>query len=119
MNVNNVVSDIERELRIVSTALTKPGPGECLLCYVYRMLELGCTGLRWARYYRDQRAPRATALEERLGSKGGFCDCEIFFNVYELDPRHTVPAQEYDVEDVTYEIDPRYPDPMPSCVGRA
>jgi len=29
---------------------------------------------------RDVTAPRATALEQRLGDLGGFCDCEIFLN---------------------------------------
>lgn len=66
-----------------------PHPGECLLCYVHRMLQdSGCTGLRFATHYRDVRVPRATALESRLRSMGGFCDCEIFLNAYELRPEH-------------------------------
>jgi hypothetical protein len=39
------------------------------------MLEFGCTGLRWAKRYRDLREPRATALDRRLMSKGAGCDC--------------------------------------------
>lgn len=72
----------ERELRTVAEALTTPLPEECVLCYVWRMLDaFGCNAtLRWARRWRDARAPRATALEHRLGSRGGFCDCEIFLN---------------------------------------
>ena len=82
MDTESLVTDTERELRILSTALTEPHERECLLCYVHRMLEYGCTGLRWAVRYRDLRAPRATAMERRLGEKGGYCDCEIFLNGY-------------------------------------
>ena len=66
----------------VARSLTRPHARECLVCYVLRMLnEFGCdTTLRFARGYRDLRAPRATALETRLGNMGGFCDCEIFLN---------------------------------------
>lgn len=65
--------------------LTEPLPGECLLCYVARMLEqFGCLStLRFATRYRDLCAPRATALEWRLGQRGGFCDCGIFWNGYQ------------------------------------
>jgi len=51
------VLHIERELRHLSVLITQPKPGECLHCYVYRMLEFGCTGLRWAKRYRDLRRP--------------------------------------------------------------
>ena len=47
------VLHIERELRHLSVEITQPKPSECLHCYVYRMLEFGCTGLRWAQRYRD------------------------------------------------------------------
>lgn len=117
MNTNALVSDTEQQLRELATELTDPRDGECLLCYVYRMLELGCTGLRWAARYRDLRAPRATALERRLGQKGGFCDCEIFLNAYQLAPEHWVPEKGYEQDGFTYVTDPSYPDPMPSCHG--
>ena len=45
--------------------------------------EFGCDNkLRWVRRWRDACAPRATALERRLESRGGYCDCEVAFNVY-------------------------------------
>jgi Protein of unknown function (DUF2695) len=78
------VLHIERELRHLSVEITQPKTGECLHCYVYRMLEFGCTGLRWAQRYRDLRAPRATAFRRRLMSKGAGCDCEIFMNGWSL-----------------------------------
>ncbi|MEZ5127877.1 MAG: DUF2695 domain-containing protein [Micropruina glycogenica] len=64
---------------------------ECVLCYVYRMIgEFGCDcRLRFATHYRDVRAV-PTGLERRLGQTGGYCDCEIFLNGYEL-ARSTVP----------------------------
>jgi hypothetical protein len=77
---------MEIELRTLSVALTAPLPVECLLCYVRRMLDgFGCNAtVRWARRWRDLRAPRATALEHRLARDGGFCDCEIFLNGWVL-----------------------------------
>lgn len=66
--------------------LNRPEVGECLYCYVDRMLdEHGCDAtLKWATRFRDLRAPRATALEDRLRRRGGFCDCEIFLNAVRL-----------------------------------
>lgn len=64
--------------------LTAPRDRECLGCYVMRMLdEFGCDNkLRWVGRWRDQCAPRATRLERGLEDRGGFCDCEVAFNVY-------------------------------------
>jgi uncharacterized protein DUF2695 len=72
------------ELRTLPDAIAAPMPVECLACYVWRMLdEFGCNAtLRWARRWRDARAPRATALERRVAARGGFCDCELFLNVW-------------------------------------
>ena len=117
MDTESLVTDTERELRILSTALTHPHERECLLCYVYRMLEYGCTGLRWAVRYRDLRAPRATALERRLGRRGGYCDCEIFLNGYE--PAHELwtPEREHDEDGVTCIDDAGWPEQLPACRG--
>jgi Protein of unknown function (DUF2695) len=90
--------------------LTQPRTGECLVCYVGRMLdEFGCdTSLRFARNFRDQVAPRATGLERRLGNMGGFCDCEIFLNGMRLAPHlRTYGA---DGEEVAAEL-------LPACAG--
>jgi len=82
MNELTIDQEAEELLRRRATELTEPADDECLLCFVVRMLdEFGCdTTLRFATRYRDLRAPRATALEARLGRMGGFCDCEIFLN---------------------------------------
>ena len=67
-----------------ATAVTmSTRPGECVLCYVQRMVTaFGCDGtLRWALRWRDRRAPRATRLKDRLTARGAHCDCELFSNV--------------------------------------
>ena len=91
-----IVLDLNRRL-------TGVRDDECLYCYVARMLEEhGCDNtLRWAARYRDLRAPRATALESRLGQMGGFCDCEIFLN-------GVMPAGGEDEDE---------PRPLPACEG--
>ncbi|MGQ0845302.1 MAG: DUF2695 domain-containing protein [Sporichthyaceae bacterium] len=63
---------------------TVPRDRECLPCYLGRMLaEFGCNNrLRWALVWRDHAAPNATALHRSLQSRGGYCDCEVLFNVY-------------------------------------
>ena len=115
MDTESLVTETERELRILSTALTEPHDGECLLCYVHRMLEYGCTGLRWAVRYRDLRAPRATALEARLGRKGGYCDCEIFLNGYEPAQELWTPEREYEEDGVSCTDDAKWPEQLPAC----
>jgi hypothetical protein len=62
----------ETLVRELADELTGVSPGECVYCYVARMLdEFGCNErLRWAVRFRDLTAPRATALESRLGDMG-------------------------------------------------
>jgi len=62
-----------------------PRDGECLRCYLLRMLTAhGCDGThRWTIRWRDARAPRATGLLRKLARRGGCCcDCEVIFNVW-------------------------------------
>jgi len=84
MTDQSFATEMESYLKTLSSRLTSPRSGECLVCYVARMLdEFGCDEtLRWARRFRDARAPRATRLVERLQGMGGFCDCEILLNGY-------------------------------------
>ena len=105
------VEELEGELVTLSELLTTPRGSECLFCYAYRMLNChGCNGkLRWAAHWRDLRAPRATALERRLGSHGGYCDCEIFMNGWTASSAITT----YDFET----DDEIWPNPMPECQG--
>jgi hypothetical protein len=66
--------------------LPSPDGHECVLCYIARMVQgHGCdTTLRWARRWRDVRAPRVTALERRFEARGGYCDCEVVMNGWTL-----------------------------------
>ncbi len=123
MTTNKLINLTEDELRTMAAGLTDIRPGECMLCYVYRMLEFGCTGLRWATHYRDTRAPKVRDLNRKLGRMGGFCDCEIFMNAFE--PSHAAyPARtpitrgddELD-DDLEQEIDREWPAVMPPCRG--
>ena len=117
MDTESLLAATENELRVLSTALTDPHDGECLLCYVHRMLEFGCTGLRWATRYRDLRAPRATALERRLGERGGYCDCEIFLNGYEPAPELWTPDREVDEDGHIHYVEAEWPEQLPTCRG--
>lgn len=77
--------EAERYLRQLSAKWVRPEQGECLTCFVNRMLtQFGCDGtLRFALFYRDKRAPRAASLEQALAGAGGYCDCEILMNAVE------------------------------------
>lgn len=57
----------------------QPAPGECLACFVRRMVErTGCTGtLVWAEHWKRRRSPGASALIGRLERQGGGCDCAL------------------------------------------
>lgn len=101
---------------------TRPRPGECLLCFVARMLDaFGCDNtLRWVRRWRDLRLPRATGLEARLGRAGGFCDCEVFLNGWTVRPdRLPAAADEFDREDFDGEDvdEDDLPGPLAACAG--
>ncbi|WP_084793294.1 DUF2695 domain-containing protein [Glutamicibacter halophytocola] len=63
--------------------LPRPVIHECLPCYLYRVAsEAACDGsLRMLSFYRDECAPRASALEKKMRVLGGYCDCEVLLNV--------------------------------------
>lgn len=74
------VAELEDALKTVKRLL--PARYECLACYLNRMLERGCSGLKWCTTYRDLRAPRATAMERKFPELGGYCDCEVMANIF-------------------------------------
>jgi hypothetical protein len=118
MPENTIVDVAEAELRELACRLTTPASGECLLCYVHRMLEFGCNNqLRWACRFRNLQAPRATGLEVRLGRIGGYCDCEIFLNGFELAPELWVRPEPVEDGGIVFQEDPHYPDALPPCRG--
>lgn len=117
MTADPIVAQAERIVRLVADDLTLIGPGECLVCYVARMLdEVGCdTTLRFAKWFRDRRAPRGVALERRLGDVGGFCDCEILLNGWWPHPRLWTSRREVDDDGIVMQDDPQPAYPRPAC----
>ena len=119
MSETRIDLEAEQLLREVSDGLTTPARGECVICFVHRMLdEFGCdTTLRFAARYRDVLAPRATGLERRLGQVGGYCDCEIFLNGLRLHPRFWTEEREVEREGYVELIESEPPEQLPPCAG--
>ena len=82
------VTDVEQALRALGGSLTAVGPEECLSCYLARMLEqFGCDGRhRFTEHWRDGQPQPLPGLIRRLQGRGGFCDCEVVFNVFMSGP---------------------------------
>lgn len=119
MPESSIDTEVESWLRVVAAGMTQPRPRECLLCFTRRMLEeFGCDNtLRFARRFRDLRAPRAVGLERRLGQKGGFCDCEVFLNGWVPTRRLWTPAREVEHEGYVEVFDAEPPEELPPCEG--
>lgn len=119
LDVEPAVQAAEAILAEASDAVLRPGLRECLLCYVHRMLiRFGCdTTLRFAKRFRDACAPRATGLGDRLGRMGGFCDCEIFLNGYDLHDKYWIPERISSEGEVTVVRESHWPEPIPLCTG--
>ena len=77
------VQSIELELQELSEAVTAPAAGECLSCYLERMLgHFGCAGHRFTRRWARSRS-RGTedGLVRWAAARGGCCcDCEVVMN---------------------------------------
>lgn len=84
----------EEFLRELSKQLTAPAAGECLLCYLCRVIgEFGCNGtLRWSMCWREAQPQRPRAFQRRLERQGGYCDCEVIMNVYRHYPEDEDPS---------------------------
>lgn len=107
-------------VRALLEAWLAPHARECLVCFLDRSVHaFGCQGdLRLAARYRDLVAPRATALEARLGSSGGYCDCEVLMNVFQPAWHLWTPSREEELPDgseLFVEAEP--PAAMPPCAG--
>lgn len=85
--MSNVIHLLTRR-PIESPAEVLPEPGECLPCFVSRMVAAqGCSdALRWVEQFRVHRANRATALARRLTAQGAVCDCSVTQVVWRLSP---------------------------------
>ncbi|HEX6235477.1 MAG TPA: DUF2695 domain-containing protein [Jiangellaceae bacterium] len=71
--------------RARSTAASeRPSPGECLRCYIQRLVTShGCdTSLRFTRrWLSDSSFANPERLLRWFESSGGYCDCEVLMNV--------------------------------------
>lgn len=77
------LSDIESALSEVTEELLAPRPGECLACYLDRTIPtFGCRDRSLAARWHRARPRRLRGLDRWLDSHGGYCDCEIVFNVF-------------------------------------
>lgn len=117
MRESAIALDTETMVRGFARDLTRPAAGECVACYVLRMLnEFGCdTTLRFVGNYRTEAVPRATALERRFGQRGGYCDCEIFLNVLEPARHLWSPPKRIEHDGWVELIEAEPPSPMPPC----
>lgn len=82
-----VIDDTEIFVGELTEEAREPFAGECLCCYVARMLEqFSCDGShRHSLRYRDLVAPRATSFRKTLSQMGACCcDCEVLLNAYQL-----------------------------------
>lgn len=76
------VRELEAELAATAEQLTAPGPDECLLHYLQRMLDaFGCRGHRFTeRWARGRKVRGRPVLEWAVATGGCCCDCEVIMN---------------------------------------
>lgn len=76
--MSNVIHLLTRQ-RFDPAQEWQPRPGECLACFVHRMVgRCACTGtLVWAEHWKRVRSPGASALIGRLERQGAVCDCAL------------------------------------------
>jgi hypothetical protein len=118
---STIIDEAESLVRQLATELTHVRERECLCCYVARQLaDYPCDNThRHCLRYRDARAPRATALRDRLSRVGACCcDCELFLNGYTPHPRlWTAECEIEEADGVVRIIGPEPPEALPPCAG--
>lgn len=84
---SGAVEALEAELRGLAQAITAPRPGECLPCYLLRVVGDGCRGHTATDYWRRTNAPQAIRLRRMLADLGACCcECQVFAWVYDVRP---------------------------------
>lgn len=88
----------------------EPAQGECVACFVSRMVRrCACTGtLVWAEHWKRVRSPGASALIGRLEREGGICDCALVSVLWAPSP---------DRWQWTGSGELAAPDAVPACAG--
>lgn len=108
--MSNVINILTRS-PLDPTHGASPRAGECLACFLHRMLsDLDCVGtFAWSEHYGASRAVGSEGLVDRLRERGALCDCALIDLVWSLTPaaRVTDPLSRQLV----------IPDPPPECAG--
>lgn len=100
--------------------IAAPEAGECLACYVTRMVgQFDCDGTwRFVDHYRATLAPRASALERRPWRRDGECDCAVYELGYDLAEHVEEPVGHAEAGGVPVVIHYEWPWPdPPTCAG--
>lgn len=107
--MSNVIHILTRR-PIDSVQPATPEPGECLPCFLHRvLLQLPCPdNLGWTEHYRALRARRAHALTTRLLREGASCDCEVLLDVWVPSPALWVHSTDGGLVE---------PAQLPTCLG--
>ena len=90
----SIADEADDYLRTVAAEPEDPRRGECLRCYVRRMVSRrGCDGRhRWVGRWQREKPEPTPGLRSRLERRGGYCDCEVVLNVFQdYIPRPTDP----------------------------
>lgn len=108
--MSNVI-DIATGRPIDGDPCEAPRSGECVTCFVRRMVAArGCAGaLSWVERWRLARVRRATALVDRLRRRGAACDCAVVRRLWTLSAALWVP------DPLTGEL--TEPAEVPDCPG--
>lgn len=118
--------DDESETDVV-VEVEDPLPGECLPCYLDRMLSRSrCDGeLRYIQAY-DGGHTDPEDLAQLMKSRMVWCDCQIFDEVFALGPAHCLAPDDRPVEPdegsgdvILIQAAPPWPSPLPDCRGAA
>lgn len=107
--MSNVIHLLTRE-RVGPAYDWEPVQGECVACFVRRMVErCACTGtLIWAEHWKRVRSPSASAFIGRLERRGAVCDCALVSVLWTLSPEHWT---------FTTSGELTAPDVAPACAG--
>lgn len=97
-------------------SLTRPGPGECVICYLWRMQDFGCRGHEFTDLYAKLSGPGATGLKAHLRRMGAVCcECEVFSNAYQ--PAHLPRSWTEETFEDEWEQRMAETADMPACLG--
>ncbi len=76
--------DVDTQFRVLTNDVGRVEEGECLFCYLVRMLEMfGCSGSHnWTLRWCDAQRSSTGWVLPWLRRRHGYCDCEVIVNVF-------------------------------------